>query len=366
MNRRPPKKTRAALRKEVNFGCPVDGCGSPYLSWHHFDPPWNIREHHDVPGMIALCPVHHAQANKGAFTVDQLRSMKKEPYLRTTRGLKGRFEWKREDMIMLAGGCWFVQPPFLIRTKEQNIIWMTKNSAGYEQLNITIQNGEGVEVFSMDRNDWIALRDLNDVECPPGGSDLTIDCKDERVFLRISFQNANRDVVMQMLLDQVEYDNRKRADSGEVTLDESTEETASRMLEAITRPFGMKDFAICKIEVKSDWSCPFTIDERRILIQGKKGYEAEFTLCWFIMKGLIIDEFGLDSISPDGRVHPCESQYEGLWKCKNCGATNTIGLLGPQGFLDPNRGLIQATCQQCSKRSTVYTRQVFYRKLDRT
>lgn len=162
MDRTPPTKVRDALKKEINFGCPVEECGSPYLSWHHFDPPWNVREHHDVPGMIALCPTHHAQADRGAFTVDQLRMMKEEPYMRTPIGLKGRFEWKRENLVLFAGGCWFVQPPFLIRSKAQNLIWMTKDDAGYEQLSISIRNSEGYEVFSMDRNDWIVVRNLND------------------------------------------------------------------------------------------------------------------------------------------------------------------------------------------------------------
>lgn len=30
-------ETIAILRREVGFGCPV--CRSPFLTWHHFDPP---------------------------------------------------------------------------------------------------------------------------------------------------------------------------------------------------------------------------------------------------------------------------------------------------------------------------------------
>lgn len=52
MNRTPPEPVREILRKEVNFGCPIEGCGSPYLEYHHFDPPWHEREHHDPQGMI--------------------------------------------------------------------------------------------------------------------------------------------------------------------------------------------------------------------------------------------------------------------------------------------------------------------------
>jgi hypothetical protein len=34
------------LRKEVHFGCPVDACGSPFLTYHHFDPPYRKGKKH--------------------------------------------------------------------------------------------------------------------------------------------------------------------------------------------------------------------------------------------------------------------------------------------------------------------------------
>src|SRR5215211_7582447 len=78
VNRTPPIEVRRELRREVGFGCPVDGCGSPYLTWHHFDPPWKERQHHDVVGMVALCREHHDKADVGAFTRQQLRQLKTE------------------------------------------------------------------------------------------------------------------------------------------------------------------------------------------------------------------------------------------------------------------------------------------------
>ena len=53
-------------------------CGSPYLTWHHFNPPWSERHHHDPDGMIALCLQHHEQADAGTFTVEQLRDLRQQ------------------------------------------------------------------------------------------------------------------------------------------------------------------------------------------------------------------------------------------------------------------------------------------------
>jgi hypothetical protein len=70
-----PLAARQQLRREVNFGCPYPGCGSPYLTYHHFDPPRRVRLHHEPAGMIALCWLHHQSAESGAITVAQLREM---------------------------------------------------------------------------------------------------------------------------------------------------------------------------------------------------------------------------------------------------------------------------------------------------
>lgn len=91
MNRTPPARIRERLRREVGFGCPVKGCGSPYLTWHHFDPPWSKHEHHEPNGMIALCREHHDQADAGAFTKDQLRAFKVATSDRE-KGVQGRFK----------------------------------------------------------------------------------------------------------------------------------------------------------------------------------------------------------------------------------------------------------------------------------
>jgi hypothetical protein len=82
------------IRREVGFRCPVPDCGSPYLTWYHFDPTWHEREHNEPSGMIALCQEHHDKADAGAFTLEQLRDMKRQGRERSET-LKGRFDWVR-------------------------------------------------------------------------------------------------------------------------------------------------------------------------------------------------------------------------------------------------------------------------------
>jgi hypothetical protein len=59
--------------------------------------------------MVALCLDHHKEADVGAFTNDQLREFKRDPFLRrTAKAIAGRFSWRRDQLVVLAGGNWYV------------------------------------------------------------------------------------------------------------------------------------------------------------------------------------------------------------------------------------------------------------------
>jgi hypothetical protein len=108
--KRPPRDPgptiKQVLRREVNFGCPVrssdgTGCGSPILTYHHFDPPWAGHFVHDPEGMIALCPQHHAQADGGLWTHAQLRAFKHQPYV--DDAIRVQWPWQPESIVMIVG-----------------------------------------------------------------------------------------------------------------------------------------------------------------------------------------------------------------------------------------------------------------------
>src|SRR5579871_3229704 len=97
------------LRKEVGYGCPI--CRSPFLTWHHFDPPMEDlkdQPHWNPEGMIALCLTHHPRADRhkpyeGAYTKAELHEMKKRDY--SSKPVKGDF-WhlEKKNMLVRIGG----------------------------------------------------------------------------------------------------------------------------------------------------------------------------------------------------------------------------------------------------------------------
>lgn len=128
VSRNIPINVRRELRKEVNFGCPVRKCGNPYLTYHHFDPPFHVEEHHRPEGMIALCAHHHNAAEGGAFTDDQLRALKLNPYINL---VEGRFDWLRNNLALSIGGNLFVKSYSPITINGKSIVWFERDDEDY-------------------------------------------------------------------------------------------------------------------------------------------------------------------------------------------------------------------------------------------
>ncbi len=169
LSRKPPAHVRAALAREVGYGCPVRDCGNPYLEWHHFDPEWHVRHHHNPEGMIALCHDHHARAGGGAFTLDQVRALKREGRANAA-AIGGSFDWLRDELLVVAGGCTFQNTPNILWARGSQVVWVTRNEDGLLRLNLNMPGGR----FQMRDNFWTDLSGAEAVTCPPSGRTLKV------------------------------------------------------------------------------------------------------------------------------------------------------------------------------------------------
>lgn len=167
MNRNPPLDIRRRLRTEADFGCPIEGCRNPYLEYHHFDPPWAEREHHDPEGMIALCTMHHRQADGHAFTKDQLRALKQTTVPDAT--VQGRFNWLRNELVPVVGGNFWPGTLKIVRVGGVPIVWLRRDEAGYLRLNLRMLSRSGEHRLILEDNDWILKGNPVDFESPPSG-----------------------------------------------------------------------------------------------------------------------------------------------------------------------------------------------------
>lgn len=105
-----------------------------------------------------MCLQHHKEADSGAFTLDQLRSLKSDPYLRRSgMGPGGTFHWRRQGLIIRAGGITGIGCPVLMRFGSTNAIWITQDKEDHGLLNLDLWGPTGVLLFSMRDNDWLVL-----------------------------------------------------------------------------------------------------------------------------------------------------------------------------------------------------------------
>jgi hypothetical protein len=171
LSRIPPIEVRRQLRREVGFGCPVPGCGNPYLFWHHFNPTWQQQKHHNPKGMIALCGEHHAKADAGAFTIAQLQAFKQQSSNRIVE-IKGQFDWMRYELLIVVGGNFYFRTPILY--KRQTIIWFNRDEYGYLLLNIRMLTKSREPRVRIEDNFWITRGQPIDLESPPSGKLLSV------------------------------------------------------------------------------------------------------------------------------------------------------------------------------------------------
>lgn len=173
-SRRPPRDVLRELRQEVGFCCPVEDCGNPYLTWHHFDPPWRVEHHHRPEGMIALCREHADKADNGSFSDDQLRELKRVGRERAPT-VCGRFDWMRNDLLAVVGGNFYYQNEVILQIGSVKCIWFNRDDDSNLLLNFRMPTLTNRPRASIEENVWTVLPAVNEVICPPNGRIVEVD-----------------------------------------------------------------------------------------------------------------------------------------------------------------------------------------------
>jgi hypothetical protein len=186
VNRTPPIEVRRTLRREVGFGCPADGCANPYLYWHHFDPPWSERQHHGPGGLIALCGEHHAKTDAGSYTKEQLHQLKERPFAKG-RGVAGRFDWLRHELLLVVGGNFYLRTPIAVKFRDAPVVWLTRDAEEHALLNVSMLTTAADQPrMVMQESFWLSEGNPDDLECPPSGRLVSVEYSGGD-YLRVEF-----------------------------------------------------------------------------------------------------------------------------------------------------------------------------------
>ena len=189
-----PEAIKLELRREVHWGCPVHGCGSPFLSYHHFDPPFSCfkpGQTHDSKGMIALCLAHAKMADSGVWTNNQLQQMKTSPYLASGH-IKGRLEWLRQDIIVCFGSIKCIKTNIILEVNNKPYIWVNRDPQGNMLLSMDIPSKTGDSIIKMEANDWHVFGDIANLEAVPGGRSIEVRIPNESFSLQMHFRDLTQ------------------------------------------------------------------------------------------------------------------------------------------------------------------------------
>ena len=132
----------------------------------------NIKPHNEPKGMIALCAQHHKKADGGAYTVEQLHTLKKD---KTNAALvKGNLDWLRKDLLAVVGGNFYYETLRIITIDDIDLVSLKRDKEGYLRLNINMLSLESEERLIIKDSSWENVGSPLDLRSPPQGKELEI------------------------------------------------------------------------------------------------------------------------------------------------------------------------------------------------
>ncbi len=201
-SRTPPEWVKQALREEAGFGCPVAGCREPFLTWHHFDPPWHERHHHEPDGMIALCIKHHVMADRGVFSRTQLRAFKSSPH--SVEEVRAKFEWARPKQLIRLGGFYMGGRDTMMNvevdTFKERFVGLRDDNAGLLELSFVLRDRYMNRVAVMENNSFVARPNrLFDLQVDVGATKVRIRERKRKVYLDLRSTRKTREEMARLL-----------------------------------------------------------------------------------------------------------------------------------------------------------------------
>jgi hypothetical protein len=198
----PPTEIRRKLRKEIGFGCPIQGCRSPFLEYHHFNPPWHEGHTHNVEGMNALFPSHHIMADRGTWTVEELEKLKINNEIDL---VNGKLNWNLKDSVVNAGSNFFiVQDRLSLRILGNEIFGLSENENGQITLNALLWDKSGELVIQIIDNDIIvAPNKINDFVCNASGNKIRIESIENQTYLDFAIKREKKSNLAQDLANEI-------------------------------------------------------------------------------------------------------------------------------------------------------------------
>ncbi len=197
---KPPQKVLQALRAEVGFLCPVPHCGSPFLTWHHFDPPWHQGREHRFEGMVALCPTCHKQADHGRWSRGELQKFKcvRAP----AAAYRARLPWSDRPFLLRVGGIYCVESPALVRLSNRTVLGVNRQSSGCFNLSLVVPSANNDIAIEIQNNIVYTPESPFDISLAPSARSLQVRIEAGEPSLKMFFRRLTVDALCRKVVDE--------------------------------------------------------------------------------------------------------------------------------------------------------------------
>jgi hypothetical protein len=209
--RDPPDSIKRILRQEVHYACPVPGCGKPFLEWHHFDPSWEERHHHDPAGMIALCTVCHPMADRGKWTRDDLHSYKQNSP--TQELIRSEFGWSELAVVYRLGGNYAIDcGAGVIAINNRRVLWDGRSPEGRLLFSLDFRGEKGQSLLQV-RQNFLSVQTtrVSDFSLNTGATYLKLWLGNRKPGIELQFHRLTID----KLRDKIMQDSERSSDAAE-------------------------------------------------------------------------------------------------------------------------------------------------------
>lgn len=203
--RDPPPAVKQFLRQEVHYACPVPGCGSPLLEWHHFDPKWREKHHQNPDGMIALCTKCHPRADLGTWTKEQLHSFKRNP--QPLGLIRETFGWAERSVLYRLGGVYAADNNAgVLAVRGQRILWHERSAEGRLLFSLDLFGERGDKLLTVRQNCLsVDASRIHDLSLNAGATHLRIWLGERKPGIDLRFRRLSLDQLRAILRKDAEH-----------------------------------------------------------------------------------------------------------------------------------------------------------------
>jgi hypothetical protein len=164
----------------------------------------------------------------------------------------------------------------------KDVIWLSKDTEAFEELNLDIYDFDGNILFSMRENDWLIHAPFDDLECPPSASSLKFKSISQDIGITLEFSSLSKSDLYEMIKSlsrdiyrDIKEEIRRTWPKDDLTARiltsiEFDETIIKKQFQLINAELSDETITLCRLECHLIWPLDISLDKTKTIIPGQK------------------------------------------------------------------------------------------------